>query len=486
MACPFHSQQHVSSAFDCPSPMDRVPASQLDELEGAIQCEVELNLQPSGLQLDTLTPQRQRDRELPGVRDTLQGCNFAAGKETNELLCGTAGRTCDGRAGELSEPNRTGEMLGSKRKQKLLLIHQALTSDPVAVETLRGAAVSEGGLLTDEIRRKVWPKLLSVNVYNLPPKPGRAVRQNHKDYTQVQLDVSRSTHRFPQGMRAEQRRVLQEQLIDLILHILRAHPELHYYQGYHDITVTLLLVAGERMGSALLEKLSTHHLRDFMDPTMDSTKHILNYLMPILQRESLRLHDFMLRAEVGTIFALSWLITWYGHVLTSFPHILRLYDFFLASHPLMPVYFAAVIVLHREAEVLACDCDMPSVHQLLSQIPQNLPYERLIFWALQLFQRHPHAELAKQAALQHHKSISIGSFSAFQLATTQQRPDAVLRRQRQQDSAHAEAAALLPMAGHSPLVKAAVWGISATLGAAALAVTQTALEWAPEFLLQLF
>ncbi|XP_067416270.1 TBC1 domain family member 20-like [Emydura macquarii macquarii] len=289
-------------------------------------------------------------------------------------------------------------------------------------------------------------------------------------------------------MRADQRQVLQEQLIDLVLHVLKAHPELHYYQGYHDIAVTLLLVAGERLGSALLEKLSTHHLRDFMDPTMDSTKHILNYLMPILQRESPRLHDFMLRAEVGTIFALSWLITWYGHVLTNFHHILRLYDFFLASHPLLPVYIAAVIVLHREEEVLACDCDMPSVHHLLSQIPQNLPYESLISRALRLFQRHPHAELAKQAALQHHKSISIGSFTAFQLAASHQRPDAVLRRQQQQDGAHAveEAGALLPTAGHSPLVKAAVWGISATLGAAALAVTQTALEWAPEFLLQLF
>ncbi|TFJ99077.1 ubiquilin-2-like [Platysternon megacephalum] len=260
---------------------------------------------------------------------------------------------------------RREELLGSKRKQKLLLIHQALTSDPVAVETLRGAAVSEGGLLTDEIRRKVWPKLLSVNVYNLPPKPGRAVRQNHKDYTQVQLDVSRSTRRFPQGMRAEQRQVLQEQLIDLILNILRAHPELHYYQGYHDIAVTLLLVAGERLGSALLEKLSTHHLRDFMDPTMDSTKHILNYLMPILQRESLRLHDFMLRAEVGTIFALSWLITWYGHVLTSFPHILRLYDFFLASHPLMPVYFAAVV---RPTAVLS-----PGPQPPVERCPQPRP-----------------------------------------------------------------------------------------------------------------
>lgn len=49
------------------------------------------------------------------------------------------------------------------------------------------------------------------------------------------------------------------------------------------------------------------------------------------------------RAEVGTIFALSWLITWFGHVLSDFRHVVRLYDFFLACHPLMPIYFAAVV-----------------------------------------------------------------------------------------------------------------------------------------------
>uniref|UniRef100_A0A670J1V6 TBC1 domain family member 20 n=1 Tax=Podarcis muralis TaxID=64176 RepID=A0A670J1V6_PODMU len=382
---------------------------------------------------------------------------------------------------------RGGEPPGLQKKQKRLLIHQALTRDPVDVESLRAAALSQGGLLTDEIRRKVWPKLLGVNVYSLPPKPGREVRQNHKDCHQVLLDVRRSIRRFPPGMQEEQRQALQEQLTDIILHVLKTHPDLHYYQGYHDIAVTLLLVSGERMAVALLERLSTLHLRDFMDPTMDSTKHILNYLMPILQQESPRLHDFMQRAEVGTIFALSWLITWYGHVLANFQHILRLYDFFLASHPLMAVYFAAAIVLFREEEVLACDCDMPSIHQLLSQIPQDLPYETLIARAHQLFQRLPHAQLAKQAALQLQKREET---AAFQQAASCQRPDAILRQQQQQrhltTSKAEEAGELLPAAEHSPLVKAAVWGISATLGAAALAVTQTALEWAPEFLLQLF
>lgn len=147
------------------------------------------------------------------------------------------------------------------------------------------------------------------------------------------------------GMPDEQREGLQEELIDIILVVLKRNPQLHYYQGYHDIVVTFLLVLGERLATALVEKLSTHHLRcipntsssaslysttyflslafsvmfslippfttivqlcslkrlfvvcflfrDFMDPTMDNTKHILNYLMPIIERVNPEVHDFM-------------------------------------------------------------------------------------------------------------------------------------------------------------------------------------------------
>ncbi len=63
------------------------------------------------------------------------------------------------------------------------------------------------------------------------------------------------------GMPDEQREGLQEELIDIILWVLVRNPQLHYYQGYHDIVVTFLLVLGERLATALVEKLSTHHLR---------------------------------------------------------------------------------------------------------------------------------------------------------------------------------------------------------------------------------
>ncbi|XP_067355398.1 TBC1 domain family member 20 isoform X2 [Channa argus] len=358
------------------------------------------------------------------------------------------------------------------RKQKLAVIHQALISDPVDIETLRRAAASKGGLLTDELRRKVWPKLLNINVYDLPHKP---------------------------GMPATERAVLQEQLIDIILEIMKRNPQLHYYQGYHDVAVTLLLVVGERMTIAMLDTLSNYHLRDFMDPTMDSTKHILNYLMPILEQVDGELHDFMIRAEVGTIFALSWLITWYGHVLSDFKYTLRLYDFFLASHPLMPIYLAATIVLHRTKEVKQTECDMAMVHHLLSRIPQDLPYELLISQSQELFDQYPPSLLAKRAALQSHRSLSISTFQAFQLSTLHQRPDSVLQRLKAEGSTtsrhasrHSGLEAALPRERSqlwgkgNRIVKMAVWGLSATLGAAVFAVAQTAMEWGPELLLQLF
>ncbi|XP_075703762.1 TBC1 domain family member 20-like isoform X2 [Rhinoderma darwinii] len=315
---------------------------------------------------------------------------------------------------------------------------------------------------------------------SVPGTGGPAIRANHRDYNQVLMDVRRSLKRFPKGMAEAERSVLQEQLIDMILYVLHSHPELHYYQGFHDIAVTLLLTAGLRLGTAMLQTLSTHHLRDFMDPTMERTRNVLSYLMPLIQSESPALHHFLLRSEVGCIFALSWLITWYGHVLSNFHQVLRLYDFFLASHPLTPVYCAAQMVLMREGEVLQGDCDLPGVHQLLSRIPSDFPYETLISRTHNLLQRHPPPELERQTSLRHLKSISASSFRSLVISSAHQRPDIVLRQQRSPPSS------VLPARSQNTLVKLAVWGLSASLGAAALAVTQTALEWGPDVLLGLF
>ncbi|XP_037054833.1 TBC1 domain family member 20-like isoform X2 [Peromyscus leucopus] len=368
----------------------------------------------------------------------------------------------DGSAGSWNRGTGKADF-NAKRKKKVAEIHQALNSDPTDVAALRRMAISEGGLLTDEIRCQVWPKLLNVNSNEPAPESRKDLRHMSKDYQQVLLDVRRSLRRFPPGMPDEQREGLQEELIDILLLILDRNPQLHYYQGYHDIVVTFLLVVGERLATSLVEKLSTHHLRDFMDPTMDNTKHILNYLMPIIDHVNPELHDFMQSAEVGTIFALSWLITWFGHVLSDFRHVVRLYDFFLACHPLMPIYFAAVI-------------------------PQDLPYETLISRAGDLFVQFPPSELAREAAAQQEAERTAAStFKDFELASAQQRPDMVLR-QRFRGLLRPEARTkdVLTKPRTNRFVKLAVMGLTVALGAAALAVVKSALEWAPKFQLQLF
>ncbi|XP_013922597.1 PREDICTED: TBC1 domain family member 20 [Thamnophis sirtalis] len=374
----------------------------------------------------------------------------------------------------------------TKQKRKLAEIYQVLSNEPVDIAPLRRMAISEGGLLLDEIRCKVWPRLLNVNTDDLLPPPGEALPVGF-EYKQVVLLHSGLVEFLPY-MPDEQREGLQEELIDCILQVLQRNTQLHYYQGYHDIVVTFLLVVGERLSATLVEKLSTHHLRDFMDPTMENTRHILNYLMPIIDQVNPDLHDFMQRAEVGTIFALSWLITWFGHVLSDFKHVVRLYDFFLACHPLMPIYFAAVIVLHRAPEVLACDCDMASVHHLLSQIPQDLPYEMLISRAGDLFVQFPPSKLAQEAAQQQAERTAVSTFKDFELASSQQQPDTILRQRfREQHRVEERAKSLLATKPRTNrFVKLAVMGLTVALGAAAVAVVKSALEWAPKFELQIF
>lgn len=56
------------------------------------------------------------------------------------------------------------------------------------------------------------------------------------------------------------------------------------------------------------------------------------------------------RGDNGHVtFALPWLITWYSHVLEDLELILRLYDLFIVSHYLMPIYLAAQVNSSNES-----------------------------------------------------------------------------------------------------------------------------------------
>lgn len=361
---------------------------------------------------------------------------------------------------EDSDINTNKETSEFREKEKQILA--ALSSKPADTERLKQLAISPEGLLTDELRRQAWPKLINIDVDNIPPKPDEEILHGHRDYDQVVLDVNRSLKRFPPGMDVDVRLGLQDQLVDLIMRVLVNHDELHYYQGYHDICVTFLLVVGEDLAFALVDKLSLNHLRDFMDSNMDRTKHMLNYLYPIVRRANPELHKFMIQSEVGTIFSLSWLITWYGHVLNDLQHIVRCYDFFIACHPLMPIYLAAAIVLYREKDILSCECEMCVIHGLLSKIPDDLPLETLLTRAYSLYQRYSPDELAHEAILNFKRQQSF----------TKARIRNIPHRNRQLVQRNHWSSYILPDSRNS-YFKVTFWTVTAVCSAAAIAYFRT-------------
>ncbi|XP_078365637.1 TBC1 domain family member 20-like [Oculina patagonica] len=382
-------------------------------------------------------------------------------------------------------------MSESRLRGKIRRITDALEADPVDVQTLKELSISADGLITVDLRCKVWNKLLNVNAFEVSrnqdkKKDNSELKQfhEHKYWKQVNLDVDRSHRRFPADMRASRRRALQEQLVRVIMRVLCRNQDLHYYQGYHDVAVTLLLVVGEDLATALLEQLSLHQLRDFMEGTMEKTSKMLAFLHPIIEEADPELEDFLIRSEVGQVFALSWLITWYGHVLKDFASIVRLYDFFLATHPLMPVYFGAALVIRRRTDVLTGECEMSYVHHLLSRIPDDLPdyVEELITTAHSLFCKYPPEKLAGAVERYLKESMAVTKHKQFLRELEDQRPDSVLRQRKKQLARYKDSELEAPPDFQSPnqtnaYMKFAVWTLTASVGTVALYVLSSAKRW---------
>jgi TBC1 domain family member 20 len=166
---------------------------------------------------------------------------------------------------------------------------------------------------TDDLRRKVWPLLVSIDPASVEPGPKLDDLKTHPEYNQVVLDVNRSLKRFPPGIPYEQRVALQDQLTILILRVIMKYPHLKYYQvfdcvtkandngmrvffllqGYHDVAVTFLLVVGEEVAFSVMEVLSTNHLVECMQETMEPTQRRLMFIYPIINYENSKLCDFL-------------------------------------------------------------------------------------------------------------------------------------------------------------------------------------------------
>ena len=56
------------------------------------------------------------------------------------------------------------------------------------------------------------------------------------------------------------------------------------------------------------------------------------------------MHAHLAGADLPPHYALGWLITWFTHTVPALDQAARLFDLFLATHPLMPLYFACMVI----------------------------------------------------------------------------------------------------------------------------------------------
>ncbi|GAM22810.1 hypothetical protein SAMD00019534_059850 [Acytostelium subglobosum LB1] len=282
-----------------------------------------------------------------------------------------------------------------KKAKKITAIRQCLQRVPVDVEGLRRCSVTEFGFVNNDIRTSVWPILLDINQSKIINHESAIIE--HKDTDQVTKDVERSMWRFTKG-KSKLREKKRAELTRIINAILSLYPQLHYFQGYHEIGSILLMVTNERLSFAMLERLSLNHIGDSMRPSFSEVSKILNLLFPLLSFVDKQTHQFIVNSEVQPMFAISWLITWFAHNFEELEPTARLFDFFLASHPLIPLYFSLITYLKKD--LLKLECAYDTVHHYFSNLPDDLPLDLLIQQTQKLYDKIPPKKLQERADIQ--------------------------------------------------------------------------------------
>lgn len=220
---------------------------------------------------------------------------------------------------------------------------------------------------------------------------------------QVSKDVNRSFvyYPYPEHDRPRELDALKRQLEDVLCEVLRRHPQLAYYQGFHEIAQVLFLVLGPEASPLALRRVALLRLRDHLliDDQLGTIPH-LRLLGPILfaaDKEVFALLPPNPHPNTG----IQAVITLYAHDIHSYPDIARLWDFLLASPAVMAVYFYAILMLDRKEELLSLDPDFYGDDGIMSTIFQKYPQpkdiDRLIEWATQLYAQYPPETLPSHA-----------------------------------------------------------------------------------------
>ncbi|MES1916696.1 MAG: hypothetical protein MHM6MM_008493, partial [Cercozoa sp. M6MM] len=100
------------------------------------------------------------------------------------------------------------------------------------------------------------------------------------------------------------------------------------------------------------------------------------------------------------IFVLALHLTWLAHRLSSLKHALRVFDFLLASHPLMALYVVCSTLRHNRSRLLSRPCELHEVHTLLQRdidTSSDFSLSELLSQSEALYRKVPPTKLLRKA-----------------------------------------------------------------------------------------
>lgn len=231
-----------------------------------------------------------------------------------------------------------------------------------------------GWFLLWKVRRLCWPLLVKLHPLEGHLRGGNdhhderkmSRRSLHGAETQVEKDVERSMYLVDKAHRVAMRGELKH-IMNRVL--AGGKDQLWYYQGYHDVVTTFLLVCrSTQLTESVVDRVSFSHLRPMLAKDLKEVVALLDKLFPIVAQEDSQVHAFLQQSFVQPYFALPWVLTWFSHSVANFETVCRLFDIFLASDPSMPLFVATATVLWTKPHLLRVQCEYSAVHSFFSKL----------------------------------------------------------------------------------------------------------------------
>eukprot|EP01083_Nonionella_stella_P151277 483142_1 len=242
------------------------------------------------------------------------------------------------------------------------------------------------GFLSDKLRKQVWPLVLGMesssksnaNTYATTPSKLESSSVDPIEYHQIEQDLKRTPFDYYNIKSKSDEDKCRASLGKILHNIFDSNDQMHYLQGFNDVTSVLYAVCNNtKLTHQLTTKVAQTLMSDFIraeDINFSSCKFIFDIidsndknLSQILENEH---HDFI-------AISISWLITWFAHQITDINVISRIYDYCLCSapHQMVSSYLCAALMLYLKHDILMAKKNEMTLFEFF----QELQWDKLNF-----------------------------------------------------------------------------------------------------------